>query len=375
MLPEWLILLISLLYLGVLFAIASYGDRRADAGRSIISNPYIYTLSIAVYCTAWTYYGSVGRAATTGIGFLPIYLGPTLMAALWWLVLGKIIRIAKVQRITSIADFIASRYGKSALAGGLVTVIAMVGTVPYISLQLKAISRTFTFMHFYPELEELQRQPLNIWNDTAFAVAVILAAFSILFGTRHIDATERHEGMVAAIAFESVVKLLAFSAAGIYITFFLFNGPGDLFGRMAEVPELGDLMTFGALPGGYVNWFTLTFLSMSAIMFLPRQFQVGWTGYQPRCCSDCVSPSSAVFWLSSSSRYDLAQHDRLGGPRGAGHIVGGSSHRGPRQDRKGNRFSGIDVDPEVIRRANLNGLQFPLQHPHQSSVVGAPAAE
>jgi len=273
-LPEWLILLISLVYLGILFAIASYGDNRADTGRSVISNPYIYTLSIAVYCTAWTYYGSVGRAAATGIGFLPIYLGPTLMAALWWLVLRKIIRIAKVQRITSIADFIASRYGKSALAGGLVTVIAMVGTVPYISLQLKAISRTFTFMYFYPALEQLQQQPPTIWHDTAFAVAIILAAFSILFGTRHIDATERHEGMVAAIAFESVVKLLAFSAAGIYITFFLFDGPFDLFGRMNGSPELGRMMTFDALPGGYVNWFTLTFLSMSAIMFLPRQFQV-----------------------------------------------------------------------------------------------------
>ena len=275
MLPEWLMLLISLVYLGGLFAIASYGDNRADAGRSIISNPYVYTLSIAVYCTAWTYYGSVGRAAATGVGFLPIYLGPTLMAALWWVVLRKIIRIAKVQRITSIADFIASRYGKSPLAGGLVTVIAMVGTVPYISLQLKAISRTFTFMHIYPDLELLQQQPpTNFLNDTAFAVAIILATFSILFGTRHVDATERHEGMVAAIAFESVVKLLAFSIAGIYVTFFLFNGPFDLFGRMADSPELQRLMTLDALPGGYANWFTLTFLSMSAIMFLPRQFQV-----------------------------------------------------------------------------------------------------
>ncbi|MBU0481754.1 MAG: sensor histidine kinase, partial [Proteobacteria bacterium] len=274
MLPEWLILLISLVYLGGLFAIASYGDNRADLGRSIISNPYVYTLSIAVYCTAWTYYGSVGRAAATGIGFLPIYLGPTLMAALWWFVLRKIIRIAKVHRITSIADFIASRYGKSALAGGLVTVIAMVGTVPYISLQLKAISRTFTFMHVYPELELLQQHSQSFWYDTAFAVAIILAVFSIFFGTRHVDATERHEGMVAAIAFESVVKLLAFSIAGIYVTFFLFSGPFDLFERMAGVPELGNLMTFDVLPGGYVNWFTLTLLSMSAIMFLPRQFQV-----------------------------------------------------------------------------------------------------
>ena len=131
MLQDWAILLLSLTYLGVLFAIAYLGDRRADAGRSIISNPYVYTLSIAVYCTAWTFYGSVGRAASTGVGFLPIYLGPTLMAALWWFVLRKIIRIAKLYRITTIADFIGSRYGKSSLLGGLVTIIAVIGIMPW----------------------------------------------------------------------------------------------------------------------------------------------------------------------------------------------------------------------------------------------------
>ncbi len=143
MLQDWVILLVSLCYLGILFAIASYADKRADVGRSIISNPSIYTLSIAVYCTAWTFYGSVGRAAETGLGFLPIYLGPTLMAAVWWLVLRKIIRIAKSHRITSIADFIASRYGKSTLIGGLVTIIAVFGIVPYIALQLKAVSSSY----------------------------------------------------------------------------------------------------------------------------------------------------------------------------------------------------------------------------------------
>ena len=127
MLQGWSIALASFAYLGVLFAIAWYGDRRADAGRSIIANPTIYALSLAVYCTTWTYYGSVGRAAATGIGFLPIYLGPTLMMALWWFAMLKMIRIAKANRLTSIADFVASRYGKSQLLGGLVTVIAVVG--------------------------------------------------------------------------------------------------------------------------------------------------------------------------------------------------------------------------------------------------------
>src|SRR5919205_3020701 len=152
MLQAWVIVLGSLAYVGLLFAIAYYGDKRADAGRSIIANPYIYALSLAVYCTTWTFYGSVGRAASSGIGFLPVYLGPTLMMALWWYVMRKIIRISKTYRITSIADFIASRYGKSQALGGLVTVIAVVGVVPYISLQLKAISGSFAILVRYPEI-------------------------------------------------------------------------------------------------------------------------------------------------------------------------------------------------------------------------------
>jgi Na+/proline symporter/nitrogen-specific signal transduction histidine kinase len=274
MLQEWVILLVSLCYLGTLFAIAYYADWRSDRGKSIISNPYIYTLSIAVYCTAWTFYGSVGRAAETGIGFMPIYLGPTLMAALWWFLLRKIIRIAKVYRITSIADFLASRYGKSSLIGGLVTIIAVVGIMPYISLQLKAVSTSYTVMLHYPDLAMIEEHKTSLWNDNAFSVAMIMAAFSILFGTRHIDATERHEGMVAAIAFESMIKLLAFSAAGIYITFIMFDGPVDLFDWAIRYPETSRLMQLEVLPGGYTNWFTLIFLSMMAIMFLPRQFQV-----------------------------------------------------------------------------------------------------
>ena len=274
MLQEWVILLVSLCYLGTLFAIAYYADWRSDRGKSIISNPYIYTLSIAVYCTAWTFYGSVGRAAETGIGFMPIYLGPTLMAALWWFLLRKIIRIAKVYRITSIADFLASRYGKSSLIGGLVTIIAVVGIMPYISLQLKAVSTSYTVMLHYPDLAMIEEHKTSLWNDNAFSVAMIMAALSILFGTRHIDATERHEGMVAAIAFESMVKLLAFSAAGIFITFIMFDGPVDLFDWAIRYPETSRLMQLEVLPGGYTNWFTLIFLSMMAIMFLPRQFQV-----------------------------------------------------------------------------------------------------
>jgi Na+/proline symporter/signal transduction histidine kinase len=275
MLQGWVIASVSFAYLGVLFAIAYFGDKRADGGRSVIANPTIYALSLAVYCTTWTFYGSVGRAASTGIGFLPIYLGPTLMAGLWWFVMLKIIRISKANRITSIADFVSSRYGKSQLLGGLVTVIAVVGIIPYISLQLKAVSNSFTILLHYPEIvmpAKAGAQPLL--QDSALYIAMILAAFTILFGTRHLDATERHEGMVAAIAFESLVKLLAFLAVGIFVTFGIYNGFGDIFDRAELVPKLKALMTVADSGASYGSWWSLTFLSMLSIMFLPRQFQI-----------------------------------------------------------------------------------------------------
>jgi len=273
MLSGALIVVISFAYVGLLFAIAYYGDKRADAGRSIIANPYIYTLSLAVYCTSWTFYGSVGRAATSGIGFLPIYLGPTLMAALWWYVLLKMIRISKAHRITSIADFIASRYGKSHLLGGLVTIIAVLGIVPYIALQLKAISVSFSTMLQYPNALA-STTSLPFLQDNTFYIAMLLAAFTILFGTRHLDATERHEGLVAAIAFESIVKLVAFIAVGIFVTWGMFDGFADVFAKAAAVPELNALLVQGGAAGNYTTWASLTVLSMLAIILLPRQFQV-----------------------------------------------------------------------------------------------------
>ncbi len=266
----------SFAYLGLLFAIAYYADQRADSGRSVIASPYIYSLSLGVYATAWTFYGSVGRAASDGIGFLPIYIGPTLMIALWWVVMRKMLRISKQNRITSLADFVASRYGKSALLGGLVTIIAVVGILPYISLQLKAISTSFTILVQYPEV----MMPANIGavplrQDTALWVALILAAFTIAFGTRHLDAAEHHQGLVAAIAFESVVKLLAFLAVGVFVTFGMYDGFGDVFARAAAEPKMRAMMTpLEGVAGGYGNWVWLTILSMMAIMFLPRQFQV-----------------------------------------------------------------------------------------------------
>ena len=272
MLPGWLIVVTSFGYLSLLFAIAYFADRRGRQGHPVINNPTVYALSIAVYCTAWTFYGSVGRAVSTGAGFLPIYLGPTLMFALGWVVIRKILRISKVHRTTSIADFIASRYGKSHLLGGLVTIIAVVGIMPYIALQLKAVASSFTVVLHYPDLSGAAAvTSLSPLSDTALWVAALMAAFSILFGTRHIDATEHHQGMVLAIAFESVVKLVAFAIVGLFVTYGVFDGFGDLFTQAAADPRIAPLMTLA--PAGN-DWLPFTALAMMAMICLPRQFQV-----------------------------------------------------------------------------------------------------
>jgi Na+/proline symporter/nitrogen-specific signal transduction histidine kinase len=269
------ILLTAFGYVGLLFAIAYFADRRAAQGRSLISNPTIYALSLAVYCTAWTFYGSVGRAAGDGVGFLPTYLGPTLVFALGPWMIRKIIRISKVHRITSIADFIASRYGKSTAIGSTVAVIAVLGIIPYISLQLKAVSMSYQIINQYPLIVMPRYIPeIPVLQDTAFYVALLLAVFAILFGTRHLDATERHEGLVAAVAFESLVKLVAFLAAGVFVTFGIYRGFGDLFTRAQELESLRQAFSMGTGTGDYFSWALHVLLSMTAVLFLPRQFQV-----------------------------------------------------------------------------------------------------
>jgi Na+/proline symporter/nitrogen-specific signal transduction histidine kinase len=259
----------SFAYLLALFAVAWWADRRAAAGRSVIGNAWVYALSMGVYCTAWTYFGSVGRAASTGVWFLPIYLGPTLAMVLAWHVLRKMIRIARVYRITSIADFIASRYGKSPLLAGLVTLIALVGVVPYVALQLKAVASGLAVVTG----THAAAAGAPWWSDSTLYIALVLAGFTIAFGTRHLDNTERHEGMVAAIAVESVVKLVAFLAVGVFVTFVLFDGPRALFAQALATPHTARVLQ---PPGGfaYDQWFALVLLAMLSVMFLPRQFQV-----------------------------------------------------------------------------------------------------
>ncbi|MEN9769109.1 MAG: hypothetical protein RLZZ180_739, partial [Pseudomonadota bacterium] len=245
----------------------------AALGRSVIDNAWMYALSMAVYCTAWTYFGSIGRAASGGVWFLPIYFGPTLAMLLGWMVLRKMNRIAKAYRITSIADFIGSRYGKSPMLAGLVTLIAVVGIVPYIALQLKAVSAGYAVLTSADMRGDV---PGVHWTqDTAFYVAMVLAGFTMVFGARHLDSTERHEGMVAAIAFESVIKLVAFLAVGGFVVWGLFDGLGDVFARAAAVPATQKLLSIDLGGSGvWAQWFALTLLSMLSVLMLPRQFQV-----------------------------------------------------------------------------------------------------
>jgi sigma-B regulation protein RsbU (phosphoserine phosphatase) len=278
-LTAWSIATVGFVYVLGLFGIAYWVDRRARAGHSVIDNALIYSLSLAVYCTSWTFYGSVGRAVASGVGFLPIYLGPTLMALTWWFVLRKTVRIAKANSITSIADFLGSRYGQSTLLGAVVAVITVVGITPYIALQLKAISQTFEVLLQYPAVpaDLVVSTSRPFYADTAFGTAIVLTLFGIMFGARDLDSSRRHEGLVATIAFESLVKLLAFLAVGIFVTYGAFGGVVDIVERVARLPEFAHML--GGDPAfSYGDWAALTWLSMMAIMFLPRQFHMAVIG-------------------------------------------------------------------------------------------------
>lgn len=268
MLSPNFVLIIALLYVALLFAVAFHGDRRARAGHiGWLQSPLVYTLSISVYCTSWTFYGAVGSAARDGLEFATIYIGPTLVFVGWWVLLRKLVRIGRSQRITSIADMISSRYGKSASLAALVTLIAVIGATPYIALQLKAVTTSYhVITNTGPEA--LSGVPM-VGPDyrTGFWIAAGMAVFTILFGTRNIDANERHHGVVAAIALEAVVKLAALLAVGILLVFFVAGSPGELF-ELASPELLHADEVFGP------RWITLTFLSATAIICLPRQFQV-----------------------------------------------------------------------------------------------------
>ncbi len=266
MFSGWLLVAVSLLYIAVLFGIAWNGDRHARRHGASQRRPIIYSLALAIYCTSWTFHGAVGQAATGGWSFASIYVGPILTFLLFWPVLAKMIRVAKHQNVTSIADFIASRYGKTQSLAAFASLVALIGTLPYIALQLKAVSTSFSLL---TTASDITRAPL--FADTAFYVALVMAAFAILFGTRHTDATEHHEGLIHAVAFESLVKLLAFLVLGAYVTWGMFDGLGDLLSRAEIQLELQRQLAqqdFGR------SFWAQTLLAMLAILCLPRQFHV-----------------------------------------------------------------------------------------------------
>ena len=258
MLSVDLLLGVCLGYVALLFALAFYVDRRARQGHaSWIQSPIIFTLSISVYCTSWTFYGAVGSAARNGIEFITIYLGPTLVFIGWWWLLRKLVRIGREHRITSIADLISSRYGKSSSIAVLVTLMALLATTPYIALQLQSVTRSYQAIVGDVDV-----------GLSAFVVAAGMALFAILFGTRNVDANERHHGVVAAIAVEAVVKLAALLAVGLFVVFGVAGGVEEIFQDVDTEAIYGAGDIFDA------RWVTLTFLSATAIICLPRQFQV-----------------------------------------------------------------------------------------------------
>ena len=258
------LLIILTIYLAILFYIAHWAEKNNNSKWT--NNPYVYSLSLAVYCTAWTYYGSVGVAADSGLSFLPIYLGPIIIAPSWILILKKIIRISRVNKISSIADFISLRYGNSRFLGAIVTVICLTGIIPYISLQLKAITETF---------HVVSNTPINsfIFDDITTYVAIALALFASYYGTRYTDASVKRKGIVTAVAMESVLKLVFFVIIGVYVTFFVFDGFDDIYQKASLLKDFQAKNTIGGLPQA-INWFLLCLVSMFAIFLLPRQFHV-----------------------------------------------------------------------------------------------------
>jgi len=266
MLNPWKLSLIVLAYMGLLFAIAWYGDKQRIGRDHRKFKAIIYSLSLAVYCTSWTFYGAVGSAASTGWGFLPIYLGPVLMMVFGFDIIRRIAETSRDQRITSIADFIAYRYGRSHTIAVLVTCAAVIGSVPYIALQLKGITTG---------IDVITRATGNasvLPDQLPLYLALTLAVFAMMFGTRNMDASEHHRGLMWAIAFESMVKLLAFIAIGLFAIFGIFDGLGSIAETMRENAEYQQLFTPWRLPEGFGIQLVL---GMVAILCLPRQFHVG----------------------------------------------------------------------------------------------------
>lgn len=261
----WLLIGLSLSYLGLLFLIAYVADK--NKRRRLKGQPLLYSLSLAVYCTSWTFFGTVGQASESPWSPVPIYLGPMLVFLFGWRLLARLILVAKREHITSIADFIAARYGKSQRLAMVIALIAIMGILPYLVLQLKAIVTGLDLLM----ANSVPAGPTGNTAGLALGVALLLALFSILFGTRHLDATEHHRGMVVAIAFESVVKLLAFMAVGGFALWLILSKPSQA--RTLVASDFLDAVV-AVTPGSLLELAIYTLVAMCAVICLPRQFHV-----------------------------------------------------------------------------------------------------
>ena len=269
MLSGSVVIVIFCLYMGFLFALALWAQRSGRAGNSLVNNPLIYSLSLAVYCSSWTFYGSIGLAANRGLLFLAIYLGPTLAAVLGGGLWRKMIRLKTSHRITSLADFISTRYEKSEGLAALVTIICLVGTVPYVALQLKAVMSSFAVLTTYGGDVD------GFVDAHVGAILVFLMiVFTIIFGVRRLEPTERHEGMVMAVAVESLVKLVSLVLAGVFVVYGVFDGIGDIFQRVAEAAPTWQHSPESSQPVTLLVWSSYLIVSANAILCLPRQFHI-----------------------------------------------------------------------------------------------------
>lgn len=258
----WFLVFVALLYLGLLAWVANYAEKRSLKKKSLLHKPWIYSLSLAVYCTAWTFYGSVGRAVDQGVDFLTIYIGPLIGCVLFWFVLRKMIRISKLQKVNSLADFLSNRYGKSISLGVLISVFSVIGIIPYISLQLKSISESIVI------LTDQQNLSLGVFSiDTGFIIAFALSIFTILFGFRKLDSTDKHEGIVVAIALESIIKIVSLLVIGIFAMFVISENGG----------WVANQNNIQQKPIDSFHWGTMILLSLFAFFLLPRQFQMAIT--------------------------------------------------------------------------------------------------
>ena len=259
---------LALGYWVLLFVLALRVERRGK--NSWLRSPYVYALSLAVYCSAWTFYGSIGRASTFGLSYLPIYLGPTLGAMLFPLLLKRMILLCKHYQIGSLADLLSSRYGKNVAVGSVVTLISLFGIVPYISLQLKAVSESFGLLMLESPFGSAVKP---VFEDTAFYVALILLVFTLLFGTRRSNTLDGNPGLVSAVVVDSVAKLVAFLLVGAVVTYGMYQGPTDILKQASAHVDLRQLFEFNSMMRRE-DWFWIGLLSLGALFVLPRQFQV-----------------------------------------------------------------------------------------------------